>query len=31
MVGPDGRGVFPLISGLKVADLTVEEADGVLS
>ena len=31
LVGPDGRGVFPLISSLKVADMTVEEANGVLS
>ncbi|OXE37646.1 MAG: hypothetical protein CGW95_00250 [Phenylobacterium zucineum] len=31
LVGPDGRGIFPLISSLKVADLTVDEADSVLS
>lgn len=31
LVGPDGRGVFPLISGVRVADMTVEEANGVLS
>ena len=30
-VGPDGRGVFPLISGLSVAGLTVEEADAALA
>ena len=31
IVGPDGRGVFPLISSVQVADMTVEEANGVLS
>ena len=30
-VGPDGRGVFPLISSVKVAEMTVEEANGLLS
>ncbi len=30
-VGPDGRGVFPLVSSVKVADLTAEEANGVLT
>lgn len=31
LVGPDGRGVFPLISSVRVADMTVEEANSVLS
>lgn len=31
IVGPDGRGVFPLVSGVKVADLTVEQANQVLT
>ena len=30
-VGPDGQGVFPLISSVRVADMTVEQANGVLS
>ena len=30
-IGPDGRGVFPLISSVKVADLTAEEANAVLT
>ena len=30
-VGPDGRGVFPLVSSVKVADLTAEEANQVLT
>jgi protein involved in polysaccharide export with SLBB domain len=31
IVGPDGRGVFPLISGLRVEGMTVEEANGALT
>ena len=31
IVGPDGRGVFPLVSSVKVEGLTVEEADAALS
>ena len=31
IVGPDGRGVFPLISALKVEGLTVEEANDALT
>lgn len=30
-VGPDGRGVFPLISGVAVAGLTVEQANAALT
>ena len=30
-IGPDGRGVFPLVSAVKVADLTAEEANAVLT
>jgi polysaccharide export outer membrane protein len=30
IVGPDGRGVFPLISAVKVEGLTVEEANAAL-
>jgi protein involved in polysaccharide export with SLBB domain len=30
-VGPDGRGVFPLVSGLKVSGLTVEELNATLT
>src|SRR5579872_5255174 len=30
-VGPDGRGVFPLISGVTVAGLTVEQANAALT
>ncbi len=30
-IGPDGRGVFPLISSVKIADLTAEEANAVLT
>jgi protein involved in polysaccharide export with SLBB domain len=30
-VGADGRGVFPLISGLKLSGLTVEEADAAVT
>lgn len=31
IIGPDGRGIFPLVSGVKVADLTVEQANQVLT
>jgi protein involved in polysaccharide export with SLBB domain len=31
IVGPDGRGVFPLISGLRVEGLTVEQANDALT
>ena len=31
IVGPDGRGVFPLVSAVKVADLNVDQANAVLS
>ncbi len=31
IVGPDGRGVFPLVSSVRVADLTAEQANGVLT
>jgi len=30
-VGPDGRAVFPLIAGVRVAGLTIEQADAALS
>ena len=30
-VGPDGRGVFPLVSGVTLSGLTVEEANATLS
>jgi len=31
IVGPDGRGVFPLVSSVKVADLTVDQANSTLT
>jgi len=31
IVGPDGRGVFPLISGVRVEGMTVEQANQVLT
>jgi protein involved in polysaccharide export with SLBB domain len=30
-VGPDGRGVFPLVSGVRVSGLTVEQVDEALT
>jgi protein involved in polysaccharide export with SLBB domain len=30
-VGPDGRGIFPLVSAVKVADMTVDQVNAVLS
>lgn len=30
-VGPDGRGVFPLVSGVRVGGLTIEEVDAALN
>lgn len=31
IVGPDGRGVFPLVSSVKVANLTADEANAALT
>ncbi|WP_304218726.1 polysaccharide biosynthesis/export family protein [Phenylobacterium aquaticum] len=31
IIGPDGRGIFPLVSGVKVADLTVDQANQALT